>query len=251
MARQNFFIDMDFNYSGVDVNYNTRYSCKEYGCNQEGICRCGQIVDEEVTDVDLSYIVENVYNTFFEDDDKKTRTRDEKINEVIFGTGKDFDIYTIDRILRSSKIWDKNIWKINVGGGWYGQEVDSVKIISTVASKLEMQLFEALSINSFTERMEYLLMLEYGKLLPELEDCLYEIIQVKKEDLILGSKSNVEAVKDEMLTYGLKHYEEYNGIKGVVIPKGDKFRVIDGYHRIYVNKNNYPKVIVAKKVYNE
>ena len=75
MARLNFFIDMDFHYSGVEVNYDTRYSCEDYGCNQEGICRCGQIVDEQVTDVDLSYIVENVYNTFFQDDDKKTRAK--------------------------------------------------------------------------------------------------------------------------------------------------------------------------------
>lgn len=248
MARQNFLIDMDFNYSGVDVNYNTRHSCEEYGCNQEGICRCGQILDEQVTGVDLSYIVENVYNTFFEEYDKKTRTRDEKINEVIFGTGKDFDIYTIDRIFRSSKIWEKNLWHIEACGGWYGEEIDSVKIIPSVASKLEIQLFEALSISSFTERMEYLLKLEYGKLLPVLKDCLYEIIQVKKEDLILGSKKNVEAVKDEILINGLKHYIEYNGIKGIVIPKGNKFRVIDGYHRIFVNEDNYPKVIVAKKI---
>jgi hypothetical protein len=250
MPKFNYILGMDFYYSGINVDYNFKYSCRQSGCDQEGICRCGEIVDQEITDVDLLHIVEKVYDNFF-DDDEKTRKRDEKINEVLFGTGKDFDYYTIDRILRSSKIWEKHLWDINICSGYYGQEIDKVELTQSVASKLENQIYEALSINSFTERMEYLLMLEYGKILPELEDCIYEIIKVKKEDLILGSDSNVKAVKDEMTINGLKHYKHYTGIKGIVIPKGDKFRVIDGYHRIFVNNNNYPKVIVAKKLYDE
>ena len=247
MKGYNFLLNVDFYYNGTEVNYNTSYSCEESGCDQEGICRCGQIVDEQIVYVDLSIIVRKVYDEFFDDVDTKTINRDNKINQVLYGTGKDFDYYTIDRILRISKIWNKNIWDIEVGGGWYGQEIDSVKLQGTIASKLETQIYEALSINSFTERMEYLIKLEYGNVLPELEDCSYEIIQVKKEDLILGSESNIKSVKDEMLINGLKHYEDYNGIKGLVLQKGNKYRVLDGYHRIFVNKDNYPKVIIAKK----
>ena len=238
---------MNFYYSGVNVDYNTTYSCEESSCDQQGICRCGRIIDQEVTYVDLDIIVEKIYDEFFDDIDSKTRNRDNKINQVLYGTGKDFDYYTIDRILRISKIWEKNVWDINVCSGYYGEEIEDVKFLDEVASILQDQINLALSINSFTERMEYLLILEYGNVLPELEDCLYEIIQVKKEDLILGSESNIKSVKDEMLINGLKHYSDYNGIKGIVIPNGDKFRVIDGYHRIFVNKDNYPKVIIAKK----
>lgn len=250
MPKFNSILDMDFYYNGVIVDYDHNYTCRQSSCDQEGICRCGKIINAVITDVDLDIIIDRLYENFF-DDDEKIIKRNEKINEVLFGTGKDFDYYTIDRILRSYKIWEKNLWDINVCSGYYGEEIENVKLIQTVANKLQNQLQEALSINSFTERMEYLLLLEYGKILPELEDCLYEITEVKKEDLILGSDSNLKAVKDEMVINGLKHYEEYNGIKAVVIPNGDKFRVIDGYHRIFVNKNNYPKVIVAKKLYDE
>jgi hypothetical protein len=248
MSKYNFLLNIDFYYSGVGVNYDTSYSCDQSGCDEDGTCRCGEIVNPVVTDVDLLIIVEKIYDEFFDDDDIKTRIRDEKINEVLFGTGRDFDYYTIDRIIRSSKIWETHFWDIEVCAGYYGEELNGVKLTESVAIKLDNQINEALYINSFSERMEYLLMLEYGEILTELKDCLYEIIQVKKEDLILGSDSNVKAVKDEMLINGLKHYTHYTGIKGIVIPKGDKFRVIDGYHRIFVNNNNYPKVIVAKKI---
>lgn len=31
------------NYAGLEVNYYSDYSCESSGCDEEGICRCGQI----------------------------------------------------------------------------------------------------------------------------------------------------------------------------------------------------------------
>jgi hypothetical protein len=39
-----------------------------------------------------------------------------------------------------------------------------------------------------------------------------------------------------------------DSIKGVVIEKDDKYRVIDGYHRCLASERKHLKVLVAKKI---
>jgi hypothetical protein len=235
--------DITFQYNGIYVDYNYIYDCENYGCDEEGICRCGSIENEHVESVDVSLIVKKIYDDFFEQG--KAANRNNTINEVLYGIGKDIDIYTIDRILRSYKIWESENWNIEVEGGYYGQEVNDVTIKESIADKIEEELLIVFSLPSLKEKIEYLLKVEYGKILPEITDSTYEYIVIDKDEIIFGVEKHLNKVmKKDLDFYSDKNY---NGIRGIVVKSGDKWRVIDGYHRIFSTKWPKVKVLVATK----
>ena len=138
-----------------------------------------------------------------------------------------------------------NNWNIDICGGYYGEELNGVNICKNIAKKIEDELNIAFSIDGLNDRIEYLLFLEYGSLLPELEKCDYEIVELYKSDIVFGSNNHYNKVKQKDLT----HYDEnsYDGIRGVVLDKDGKLRVIDGYHRIHAAKGPIIKVFKAKR----
>jgi hypothetical protein len=236
-------IDLDFNYNGVECDYNYHYDCESNGCDEEGICRCGTIHDEYVTNVNLGKIVNIIYNQIF--DNSNATKRDNTINQILYGIGKEINIYTIDRILRKYKIWQPDLYDIEVEGGYYGQEIGSIRLVSNIATKIMDDINEALSIDTLKGRIEFLLYLEYGNILPELVNCEYELLSVNKSDIIFGSLSHHKKVKVKDLNF----YEDvnYNGIRGIILEKDNKYRLIDGYHRIHITKGHKVNVLVAKK----
>ena len=234
--------DITFQYNGVYVEYNYNNDCENYGCDEEGICRCGTIYDEHVESVDVSLLVKKIYDDFFEQG--KAADRNNAINEILYGIGKDIDIYTIDRILRSYKIWENENWDIEVDGGYYGQEVGDVTIKESIADKIEEELWIVFSLATLKEKIEYLLKVEYGKILPEIADANYESIVIDKDDIIFGVENHLKKVmKKDLDFYSDK---KYNGIRGIVKKSGDKWRVIDGYHRIFSTKFPRVKVLATK-----
>lgn len=235
--------DITFQYNGVYVDYSYNNDCESYGCDEEGICRCGSITNECVKSVDVSLIVKKIYDDFFEKG--KAADRNNAINEVLYGIGKDIDIYTIDRILRSYKIWENDNWNIEIEGGYYGQETGDITIKETIADKIEAELMTVFSLPSLKEKIEYLLKVEYGKILPEITDSNYESITIDKDDIIFGTEKHL----DKVMRKDLDFYSDknYNGIRGIVKKSGDKWRVIDGYHRIFSTKFPRVKVLVATK----
>ena len=235
--------DITFQYNGVYVDYGYTYDCENYGCDEEGICRCGTINNEHIDSVDVSLIVKRIYDEFFEQG--KAANRNNAINEVLYGIGKDIDIYTIDRILRSYKIWENENWDIEVDGGYYGQEAGNVTIKETIADKIDEELWTVFSLPSLKEKIEYLLNVEYGKVLPELSNCNYESIVIDKDDVIFGVEKHLNKVmKKDLDFYSDKNY---SGLRGIVVKSGDKWRIVDGYHRIFTTKWPKIKVLVATK----
>jgi hypothetical protein len=59
----------------------------------------------------FSVITKTIYDVYF--DDSLSTVRNYKIS-ILFGTGKEVDIYTIDRVLRKHEIWKKKNWDIGV-----------------------------------------------------------------------------------------------------------------------------------------
>ena len=238
-------VDIDFQYSGVDFEYDYSYDCESYGCDDEGICRCGSIQNTSYGYFDIPSIVKRIYQEYIGSNDLVTQ-RDNKLKSILFGTGKELDIYTIDRVVRKFKLYDEYSWDINVCGGYYGDELEGINITENIANKIEEELNIAFSIDELNGRIEYLLGLEYKTLLPDLENCNYEIVELNKSDVIFGSTNHYDKVKKKDLT----HYNEknYDGIRGVVLEKDGKLRVIDGYHRIHTTKGPMVKVFKAKKL---
>jgi hypothetical protein len=232
--------DKNFHYSGVEIDYQREYNCESYGCDQEGICRCSSIYSAEVSTINVSDIVSSIYEDIY--DNSKSTKRNNIINSL-FGIEKELEIYTIDRILRKSFIYDKNIWEIEIEGGYYGQEIGDVKLDGKYADKLSDKINYALSIDNFKERVEYLLTLEYNFILPELLNKNYRIVNVKKSDIVFGNDKHLKCVSEKELEFYTD--KEYKGIRGVVLNKENKYKVIDGYHRLSKTNSKIVTVIEA------
>lgn len=237
-------LEVDFKYSGVNYDYNTSNSCAESGCDSEGICRCGVIQNAHITNIDVNAMSNEIYGMYF--DKSKQQIREDKINTVLYGTSKELDIYCIDRVLRNNKIWDESKWDISVVGGYYGEEIGSIKLDSKF-SNIQDDIESLLNLNSFKEKVNYLLHMEYGYILPELDGCDYEMSTISRSDAVFGSDGHYRKIQKE----DLSHYVLYSGISGIVKKDGDKYKIIDGYHRIYAGglgkfKNVDIKVILVK-----
>ena len=234
--------EIAFQYNGTYVDLSYQNDCESYGCEEEGICRCGTIWNEKVESVDVPKIAERIYDDFFEKG--KAANRNNAINQVLYGIGKDIDIYAIDRTLRAYKIWESDIWDIEVYNGYYGEEVGDVKIKESIADKIEEYLCAIFSLPTLKEKIESLLKAEYGKVLPELANSSYESIVIDKDDIVFGAESHLNNVMKKDLSF----YSDrsYKGIRGIVKKQGDKWRVIDGYHRISSTKFPKVKVFAAK-----
>lgn len=233
---------------GTNFRYNTEYDysdyrdCSAHGCDDEGICRCGIIEDAHVVSVNIPNMVNEIHANYF--DNTLATKRNSTINNILGGVSKEIDIYTIDRILRINKVYEPSNWDVQVCGGYYGQEIDDVILEDSVAQKIENQLEEAFNIIGLTERIEYLLMLEYGKILPELKDRKYSVETHERDSIIFGSDEHYRKVN----TKSLDHYSDknYTGIRGIALSKGDKLRLIDGYHRSSASENMMIKLLIGR-----
>jgi hypothetical protein len=230
----------DFYYSGVEVDHKRDYQCASYGCDEEGICRCSTIYYARIVNINASKIVDSIYDEIY--DNSKSTKRNNLINSI-FGIEKELEIYTIDRIVRKSMIYNETFWEIRIEPGYYGQEIGGVILDSEYADKLSDKINHALSIDNFKERVEYLLTLEYNYIIPELVNKDYRVIRINKSDIIFGNEKHLKNVSNKDLNF----YSDanYTGIKGIVTKKGDKYRVIDGYHRLYKTNKKKVKVIEA------
>jgi hypothetical protein len=235
---------IDLYYRCVDINYRTEYDCENNGCNDEGICRCSSIHDSEITQVEVPQMVNLIYDEMFENT-TITGKRDRKLNHLLYGMTEDVNRYTIDRILRKYKVWYSDYFTIEVCGGYYGQEIEGVFLNENIATKIEDELNIAFSIEELSGRVEYLLGLEYGSLLPELENSQYEIIELDKSEINFGSIEHHRKVKKKDLEFYSD--KNYNGIRGVVIFSNGKYRLIDGYHRVHTTAGHKVKVLKAFK----
>lgn len=225
----------------ISYDCSTLYSCEEYGCHEEGICRCAVIYDESITDIDLNKISNKIYNYVF---DKSLSTkRNNIINSILYGVTDEIEKYTIDRILRINKIWNTSKWEIEVGGGYYGQEINSINLKPDIIEKLENDLERAFDISDLNKRIEFLLELENGWILDELSGLTYIVQEIDRDDLIFGNLEHYKRVQREDLEFYSD--KNYKGIRGLVKKNGDKWKIIDGYHRLSKSENRRVKVLVC------
>ena len=226
----------------TDYDYNDYRDCDAYGCNEEGICRCGTIEDAHVISVNIPNMVNEIYSNYF--DDTLASKRNSTINSILGGVSKEIDIYTIDRILRINKAYEPTNWEVQVCGGYYGEEIDDIILDDSTARKIENELDKAFDIIDLTERIEYLLMLEYGEILPILQGRKYSIETHKRDCIIFGSDEHYRKVN----TKSLDHYSDknYTGIRGIALVKDDRYRLIDGYHRSSTSENIKIQLLIAR-----
>ncbi len=198
----------------LDYDYNTAYHCRTYGCcSEEGICRCSTIENVEIKNVEISMIVDELSD------------------------GELFNSYCIDRILRHFLIWDTDYWILDISSYYYGEEIfgakhDNEKII-------DEHLLECLTLPA-SEKIPYILELEYGYLLDEAKNRTWTIDSVCRKNIQIGTEYRKSQSMNEYCP------ENYDLPICVVLEIDGKLRIIDGYHRLNSNKNEEISVIVGK-----
>lgn len=230
-------LKIDYTYS-TDYDYDREYSCDTSGCYDEGICRCGRIENTTVNSVNLTSLTEEIYSQFMPEN-KKSRKRESRISEILYG-GEIVDKYCIYRILVVNKAFNTSYWEVITCGGYYGDEVDSVNIDIVTLNKINSQCEKLFTLETLSDKLKYVLELEYGYVLDDVKDCDFELISIYKNhiDFKKLNQNHIKNVKMEDLT----HYSvsNYDLPRGIVRGETDNYKIVDGFHRIIAANDKNP-----------
>ena len=234
----------EYTYS-VEYEQNGNYSCAESGCDDEGICRCYKITEVIINWINLQSITTSIFKEITQSNIQ--HDREKKLTSIMY----DYDVdivtkYCINRVLTINKIWNVDNWEASWSGSWYGDEIDSVNIISSCLNKISNDISNILDLETMEDKINYVLLLEYGHLLEKIKDKKYSIIEVNKSDIFFGQKKHYEKVQQSMLEYYSDGSYDSTIPRGVCCWDGQKWRVLDGYHRLSETKKDKILIIGIK-----
>lgn len=223
----------------IQYSEDGQYSCEESGCDDDGICRCYTLNEVHINYVDLVGITNEIYDQIFP---KNTNnTRDIKLTEILFDYNPEMiDKLCINRILTHHKFYSEDNWTAKWSSGYYGDEFDGIYMNYKYAH-LKSDLEKLFKLNSIRDKIEFILNLEYGYVLDELKDKEYKLQSIDVESIDFSQRQHLTKVQSKDLDfYSDTKYRDLP--RGVVLWKNNKWRVIDGYHRLSSTK--FPKVRV-------
>jgi hypothetical protein len=197
-------------YRIADYDYEST-SCTGY-CDD--YCRCSQIINARVTNIDTYICAKQVCDK----------------NEE--------DVYFVDRILAHSKFVDPNMWSVLTYGGYYGEEVDRASWDGDAT--LDDKLFRFGGCKTLIEKVKFVLEVEYGYLLDAIKQTTdAKIVNFKStflEPRLTTNRQYYQRLSQELLT----KYKDMEGDMPLCVLhlKDGKYRLIDGNHRYHSNKHN-------------
>lgn len=211
---------------GLDYEYDSVTNCEYRGCSPDDYCRCGTIENARVTEPVCSW--------------DYTQKEFKKANLITQ--------YCVERILSCLKVWDCSAYTVNTEGDYYGEVIGSITWdASNEADKLIDKL---LSLDSNHDRVRFVLNVEYGHILPAIQQSAFIVEDINKSDIIFPNENHYIKLDKGVL----KHYEDYPFPRGIVRVgvknSNPVYYVVDGYHRIAASKDrSVPRniqVIVAQ-----
>lgn len=201
----------------VNVDYREYHACQHGSdCCYNDYCRCGRIENAAVNSFWYSW-------------------------EVVQQYFKEFDVltqYCIERLIANAGWYNSDNYDITIYGGYYGQEIGSV--LFTGSLSLDNKIEEMLLLSD-KQKVEYILEEEYGYILDSLLGMNYSVEQISKSDIFIGNE-NYSRKLDKVR---LSMYTEYSLPLGIARRDGEKYRLVDGYHRVAANKKDKISIIVG------
>jgi hypothetical protein len=221
--------NIDFYWAGIDVDYERDFRCNDYGCDEEGICRCSSIYETEITSINVSQVVERISYKIIEALKYFELDMDDEILE-----------YCLDRYLRRCGIENKDNYYIDVRGGYYGDEINGVYLEGLDSGASIREIAKLIRLDSL-EAVKMVLNIEYGFLTDFVEEAkkLY-IVMAPTADLKAPNQDYCKKLNGDLI-------EEYKGKDYMKMPVGmfrehtDCYKLIDGYHRFHAMMANSPK----------
>lgn len=200
----------------VDYDYErSQCTCHDY------ICRCTTIEYAHVTNIDVREVVDKLYSTHYKND-------------------SDINKYCFDRICHTLEVYDKDLYEVKTGAGYYGEEVYGVYFENE--EKVLNHYNMILSFDTDLEKIKYCLKREYGYLLDSVKNAssVY-IADVSIDEIMLPQMEYLKKVNRKVI----EAYTDINLPIAVCIKDDDKFRLIDGYHRFAANSDRKRVSIVV------
>lgn len=204
------------NFKRTNLNWIVDYDYERSACTcdeDDYICRCTTIEYAWIDSVNVNEVVKALY-------EKHSRT------------DSDIDEYCFDRICSAFKIYDKDYYEVETGGGYYGEEVYGVYFENE--EKIYNAYYEMLALRSDIEKIKYCLKLEYNYLI----DC------VEAADFAYIIEASPNDIRPPQTEYFIKLennvIEDYKDRKlpvAVCVRDEGCYRLIDGYHRYIANKD--------------
>ena len=170
-------------------------------------CRCSSLTNVRLRSLNVTSFMESVIP--------------KKLHHTIMG-------YCAERMLRHSGVGDKDNWSVEVRQGYYGQEVDGVRLDWQIAKAATDHIKRILAFRNDALRMEHILKLEYGYLLPSLQKKAWTIRQIPRNDVVIGQDDHYYRKLNRKLVEG---YQDHTFPVAVCAVIDGVYRLIDGYHR--------------------
>ena len=148
--------------------------------------------------------------------------------------------YCIHRVLTHLKLYqggeDTPFWDFQCDQDYYGEEINKITLKKHYADEMA-NLLGGLMHKKTSERIEYILKLEYGYLIESVQNKQWELTSVPLSMLYFSNKKHYKKCVDELNEDENKAYAE--SLQKLMLPRGivvrideDKYKVIDGYHRL-------------------
>jgi hypothetical protein len=195
---------MELPYYYFEYHYDIYRACLHgSNCCDNDYCRCGEIINTQITSVDLSKLLEATMN---EVDKKRKYTEVER--------------YCIGRILIQNKMHDLCNYELVIGGGYYGQEIIGVNCHNLRSCIIAVR--KMLMLPNDDAKLKFIIHNEYGYLLDEMKDVSFELKEVRYKDIL----PPIDLRRIDGESY------DFNSAIGIYKRVGDdKYRIVDGHHR--------------------
>lgn len=190
----------------VNMDYDTEINCEEYGCDD--YCRCGRLVNMSIDGpIDAQALARDIWK-----DDVTTM----------------MEFYALLRITTAARLSgdDINFYGVN---GYYGEEPEA-DLNSNSASAIEDKLREFKRLKTLSEQVEFLLVAEYGHLLPVLEGCTWTLETIAVSDIALASSgyTRLDTVLVEEYQASITKASKYKASKA---KKPTQDKLIEGWEK--------------------
>jgi len=208
----------------ADIDYDETH---EDGC-PGSYCGCSKIVSVEIRRVSIDSVIYTAQEAL------KKYIGTVSYRDGLFG-------YFVDRIVTHSKLRVVDYWSYKVSRGYYGEEC-TVFPNEDVVSELASSLLSLAAQKSLKGKIKLVLKYEYGYILDEVESAnSWTLESIKIQDVIMGALHHYKKL-DRSIVH---RYKNYDLPRCVVMKRGEKFAIIDGYHRLHSAKNSGEKKIKA------
>ena len=198
--------------SALEYTYDTYYACHDGSdCCDNDMCRCAVLQDLKATSINPRAISDRIVG---------------KMSNIVHA-------YCVDRIITKAVTpyvsHPEDLFDVHACGGYYGEEIGEIKMCPSVADEIAKKLRLLGEMKSNRERILYVLNNEYGHVLSAVEKAKsWYVKTVDFSEIDIGQPDHYNKLEDSVVAA----YVDYDLPRAVCLKSGDKFRLIDGYHRV-------------------